>query len=48
MKIGNAVVEMSGNLKSIDKDFTDSAVLHFEVGDPFLFAAATLLDSEKP
>jgi hypothetical protein len=48
MKIGNAVVEMSGSLKSIDKDFTDSAVLHFEVGDPFMFAGATLRDSEKP
>ena len=41
------VVQFTAPVKSIDKDFTDSAVLSFATGDEFTNLQATLKDSDK-
>jgi hypothetical protein len=47
--IAGRVVQITAPVKSIDKDFTDSAILHFATtGDEFQEMGVTLDDSQKP
>lgn len=46
-KIRGAAVQISGTVKSIDKDYGDHAVLRFIVGDEFDSLSTELLDSQK-
>ena len=46
-KIGKALIEVSGTIASIDKDFLDHVVVHLETGDQFEQAGMTLVDSQK-
>jgi hypothetical protein len=46
-KIGNSVVEVTGIIASIDKDFKDSAVIYLVTDNQFSSAGLTLVDSEK-
>jgi len=45
--IGKRVIQFTAPVKSIDKDFTDSAVLAFSTGEEFSDLRATLKDSDK-
>jgi len=45
--IGGRIVQFTAPVQSIDKDFTDSAVLKFSTGDEFGDLQAVLDDSEK-
>jgi uncharacterized membrane protein YvbJ len=45
--LAGKLVQITAPVKSIDKDFADSAVLHFATGNEFSDLQATLLDSEK-
>ncbi|NII73224.1 hypothetical protein FHW84_001793 [Dyella sp. SG562] len=47
-QIAGHTISMTGKVKEIRKDFTDSAVLVFDTGAPFSDAQAELKDSEKP
>lgn len=42
------ILELTAPVASIDKDFTDSAVLKFNTGDEFGELQATLKDDQKP
>lgn len=42
------ILELTAPVASIDKDFTDSAVLKFNTGDEFGDLQATLKDDQKP
>ena len=47
--IAGRVIQITAPVKSIDKDFTDSAILHFATtGDEFQEMGVTLEDSQKP
>jgi hypothetical protein len=46
-KIGNARVEISGTIDSIDKDFTGDVVIRLTTGDAFSTVGLTLEKSEK-
>jgi hypothetical protein len=46
-KIGKAIVEITGTISSIDKDFADDVVVHLATGDPFSSAGLTLVSSQK-
>lgn len=45
--LAGKVIQFTAPVKSIDKDFTDSAVLRFSTGDDFSDLQATLKDSDK-
>jgi hypothetical protein len=47
LKMGKALVEVSGTINSIDKDFTDDVVIRLATGDPFSMAGLTLVNSQK-
>jgi hypothetical protein len=46
-KIGKALVEISGTINSIDKDFTDDVVIRLATGDPFSMVGLTLANSQR-
>jgi hypothetical protein len=46
-KIGGAIVEVSGTIASIDKDFADNAVINLVAGNEFLPASFLLVDTQK-
>lgn len=46
LKIAGRVVEVSGRVQSIDKDFTDDVVLNLAAGNEFLPAGMTMEESE--
>lgn len=46
--LAGKIIQVTAPVKSIDKDFTDSAVLHFATGDEFGEMGVTLDDSQKP
>jgi hypothetical protein len=46
-KIGGAAVEVTGTIASIDKNFTDDAVINLVTGNEFSQAAMTLVNSQK-
>lgn len=45
--LAGKVIQVTAPVKSIDKDFTDSAVLHFATGNEFGEMGVTLEDSQK-
>jgi hypothetical protein len=46
-KIGKARIEVTGTVRSIDKDFTNDVVVHLDTGDQFGSAGLTLNKSEE-
>jgi predicted nuclease of predicted toxin-antitoxin system len=46
-RIGNSAVEVEGVIASIDKDFSDSAVIQLVTDNQFSHAGLTLVDSQK-
>ncbi|MEI0697051.1 hypothetical protein ABRP57_06690 [Pectobacterium aroidearum] len=46
-KMKGKIVEISGTVQSIDKDFTDAIIVQLKTGNEFLPAMMNIIDSEK-